>query len=107
MSNKELRPLASLIFTGGTALHGLASEAARRSDLAGFLRAALPAELAPHLLGGNLRSNGVLVVLADSPAWAARLRFESAQLLARCRELHPESQRVKVRVAGPGGEFPA
>jgi hypothetical protein len=106
MSNKELKPLASLILTGGTALRELALEAARRSDLAGYLRAGLPADLAPHLVGGNLRPNGVLVVLADSPAWAARLRFEGAQLLARCRELHPESQRVKVRVAGSGEDAP-
>jgi hypothetical protein len=86
-----------------SALENLARQAARRVDLAGHLRAGLPAEIRPHLLAGNLREDGTLVLLTDSPAWAARLRFQSEQLLARSREVYPQSQRIKVRVGAPAG----
>jgi hypothetical protein len=98
MSNSDLKPLSELMFNADGPLHDLAVQAARRTDLTGYLRAGLPTELQDHLRAGNARPDGTLVVMADSPAWAARLRFEGALLLARCREVHPEIQRIKVRV---------
>ena len=104
MSNSGPKSLSELIFAPGGPLHELAVRAARRSDLAGFLRAGLPPELGAHVVAGNLRPDGTLVVVTDSPAWAARLRFEGASILARCQEIYPESQRVKVRVTGPDAD---
>jgi hypothetical protein len=98
MSNNDLKSLSELVFDAEGPLHDLAIQAARRTDLTGYLRAGLSAELRDHLRAGNPRPDGTLVIMADSPAWAARLRFEGGLLLARCREVHPEVQRIKVRV---------
>jgi hypothetical protein len=99
--NKELRRLSELISAAGSPLQALARQAAQRTDLCGHLRGGLTADLADHLVGGNIRPDGVLVVLTDSPAWATRLRFEGERLLARCQELYPQAAQVKIRVAGP------
>ena len=75
-----------------------------RLDLADDLRKILPPDLQAALTGCNLRGDGTLVVTTDSPAWAARLRFESEALLRACRGRFPEAARVRVRVVsgGPG-----
>ena len=52
-------------------------------DLAATLRAGLPPEMSAELRSASLHDDGTLVVMAASPAWAARLRFEGATLLAR------------------------
>jgi hypothetical protein len=98
MAGKEPRLLAELMRAGPGALGRLADSAQQRCDLAGLLRAALPADSAAALLGVNLREDGTLVLTASSPAWASRLRFESGQLLARAQERLPEARRVRVRV---------
>ena len=103
MSNSDSKRLFDQLFAPGQPLHDLARRAAEQSDLTGWLRAVMAGDLRAHLLAGNLREDGTLVVLTDSPAWAARLRFEGEVLLDRCRELHPQTQGIKVRVAGPGG----
>lgn len=101
MSDSGPKSLSDLIFGSHGPLRDLAEQAARRTDLAAHLRAGLPPELGAHLLGANLRPDGTLVVTADRPDWAARLRFESEPLLARGRQMHPESQRLRVRVGVP------
>lgn len=82
----------------GTALGRLAAEADSRMDLVARITASLPAELRAGVAACNLREDGTLVVLAPSPEWAARLRFEAETLLAGCRRCHPEVARLKVRV---------
>jgi len=99
MSAKSPRSLANLITADGTALRQLADTARGRVDLADHLRAGLDPALAEQLTGCNLRDDGTLVVLASGPDWAARLRYESDDLLARCRQRHPGAGRVRVRVA--------
>ncbi|MCK6370578.1 MAG: DUF721 domain-containing protein [Gammaproteobacteria bacterium] len=100
MSNKSLKSLADLLQRPDGAFAELARRAARTEDLATALRAALAPELALELRSANLRGDGTLVIFAGSPAWAARLRFEETTLLTRCRELHPQATRVRIRVAG-------
>jgi hypothetical protein len=101
MKNKELKRLSELICAAGSPLQELARQAAERTDLCACLRAALPADMASHLLGANVHPDGALVVLTDSPAWAARLRFEAEQLLMHGQALYPQVMRVRIRVAGP------
>ena len=103
MAGKEPRLLGELMRSGPGALGRLADNARQRCDLAELLRAALAADTAAALLGANLREDGTLVVTASSPAWASRLRFESALLLAHAQERLPEARRVRVRVL-PGAE---
>jgi hypothetical protein len=100
MSRNTPKSLSELIFRPGSPVEQLARQAEAAVDLAGALRAALPATLAPGLRSAALRADGTLVVLALSSAWAARLRFEAEALLGQCRERYPATQRVEVRVGG-------
>lgn len=104
MSNNDPKCLSELIKAPGSRLDELASEARSRIDLADRLRESLPPELSPHLLAANLREDGTLIVVASSPAWASRFRFEATELLAICRKQDNGAMRVRVRVgnAGPG-----
>jgi hypothetical protein len=104
MSKKTPKSLSDLIFQPGSAVGDLARKAAATEDLAGALRRALAPELAAELRSASLRDDGTLVVLAASPAWAARLRFEEPALLACCRGSHPAVARLRVRVAGAAPE---
>lgn len=107
MSDKSPKPLSELIFRPGSPVGELARRAAGTEDLAAALRSALGGGLAAELRSASLRDDGTLVVIAASPAWAARLRFEAPALLAKCREQHPAATRVRVRVAGtawPGSD---
>ncbi|MBT8080287.1 MAG: DUF721 domain-containing protein [Gammaproteobacteria bacterium] len=51
-------------------------------ELTEALRAGLSEDLAAQLVAAATRENGELVVVASSSAWAARLRFETASILA-------------------------
>jgi len=62
-------------------LEQLVRRAGAMERLAASLRAGLDAGLAPHLAAANLRADGELVVVAESPGWAARLRFETDRLM--------------------------
>lgn len=89
--------LGELFRTPSSRLGGLAAAATDRLALLEVLRQRLPADLQECLLACNVRDDGTLVVTAASPAWAARLRFESAALLSGCRERFPAATRVRVR----------
>jgi hypothetical protein len=106
MSNKSPKSLSDLIFRPGSALHELARQAGATADLALVLRNGLTPELAGALRSASIHDDGTLVVLASSPAWAARLRFEEARLLALCADQRPPVNRLKVRVSGniPGSD---
>lgn len=69
------------------------------AELAGRLAAALPDELRPGIRAANVRGDGELVVIADSPAWAARLRVEGEKLLAAARDAGENARSVRVRVS--------
>ena len=49
----------------------------------------------------NLDHDGILTVRATSPEWAARFRFETEQILIRCRQRHAETRSVKIGVVHP------
>lgn len=99
MSKGGSKSLSELIAASGSPLGKLADEAQRRTALADHLRTGLGTELGSGLAHCNLREDGTLVVLATSPEWAARLRFESAQLIQLCRQQGTPVCAVKVRVA--------
>lgn len=50
----------------------------------------------------NLRDDGTLVVLVSSPAWAARLRFETDKLLTAAQDAGSPATACKVRVSQDG-----
>jgi hypothetical protein len=57
----------------------LAQSAARLAALTASVREALPPEIRPHLTAASVRDE-TLVLTADSPAWAARLRFHGREI---------------------------
>ena len=105
MAPKEAGPksLAEALSTPGGALSGLAARAAAQSRLTDHVRKGLGAGAASHVVACALRDDGTMSVAVDSPAWAARMRFEVPGLLRSARELHAGLERVEVRVARQGG----
>ena len=83
----------------GSALDDIIQRAQNMDDLTGVIRAVLPEEAQSSLLGANLRENGELVLICSSSSWAARLRFESDQLIEAARLTGAEVDKCKVKVA--------
>ncbi|MCB1609269.1 MAG: DUF721 domain-containing protein [Xanthomonadales bacterium] len=75
-----------------------------RIDVA--LKRALPAELCDHIRVGNLRDS-TLVLITDSPIWAARLRLY-VETLKRDPNLVVAAsfERITVKVASPSADSP-
>ena len=68
-------------------------------ELVQSLQQQLPEETAANIIAANVRDDGELVVLASSPAWAAKLRFEADVLMAAARQSGAEVSSCKVRVS--------
>ncbi|MCL1634558.1 DUF721 domain-containing protein [Luteimonas sp. SX5] len=51
------------------------------------LRPCLPSELAAHVRLANVDPDGKLVLLAEAPVWAAKLRLAAAEVLDAARSL--------------------
>lgn len=82
-----------------TELADVVSRARDMGALTEALLAALPSQFADGLVAANVRSDGELVLIARSPAWAARLRYEGARLIAAATETGQRVERVSVRVS--------
>ena len=102
MSKTSPKSLSKLISLSDSPLGKLAQEARSRLELTDHIRTGLPDDLSAELTGCSLDDNNILIVRASNPAWAARLRFETERLLVLCRERHPETRSVKVKVTRQG-----
>lgn len=93
--NDPLKPL----FAGLTpALEQLARKAAATQDLAARVRQSLPEALRPHVVSAVRRGED-LVVIVDSAAWSARVRYAGSGLreqLATAGETVAGKVRVRV-----------
>ena len=87
----------------GNALKKIIRRAQDMDDLTTILRTIIPNEARSHLLAVNLRENGELVLICSSPSWAARLRFESEQLIQAVRMTGADVSSCKVRVSSSTG----
>ena len=92
MSNREPRSLADYLASGP--LGALAREADRRRLATQEIRKLLPADEATHVVSAATNDAGELVIVMDSPSWAARVRYALDRL--------PEA-RVLVKVVPRGG----
>ena len=100
MADGHPKSLKTLL--AGRSLAGLAERAAATNRLARRVQAVVPAEIAPHIVGANLRERR-LILIVDGPAWAARVRFESPAIrraLERDHELQVDGVTVKVSPRG-------
>jgi hypothetical protein len=88
----EPRNLSELMSAGPFAR--LLREAQCRRMETARIRALLPAEESVHLVSATTAASGELVLVMDSPSWAARVRYLVGSL---------PNARVKVRVLPRGG----
>ncbi len=96
MSVKSLENLLNLNENGG--LGDVIRHARDMGELVALLQASLPKEEAQSVVAANIRDDGELVVLASSPAWAAKLRFEAESLMIAARQTGAEVTACTVRV---------
>lgn len=91
--------LENLLKSGAPdSLQGIVQRARDLGELTVLLRSALDTEAAPHLLAANLRDDAELVLICSSPAWAARIRFESETLLQAASKAGVKADRCSVKV---------
>jgi len=86
------------------AFRELAARIPEQQSWSEWLRSLLPAELAPHLVNVVPKAAGTpgtleLVVLADSAAWCARLRYALAGLEPQILDRNAAVRRTRVRVS--------
>jgi hypothetical protein len=89
----------------GAVLRELSTRIPEQESWAQWLRAAVPADLAPHIVNvvpkplvGDA-AHTELVVFADSAAWCTRLRYMLSSLEARISARDAAVQRTRVRVS--------
>jgi hypothetical protein len=78
MPTKAPKPIAELLKKGQ--LEKLAMKAERQRSLTDRIRSMLPSEEADHLINVNIDEEGELVLVMDTPAWAARVRYRAKTL---------------------------
>ena len=80
-------------------LAGVIRRAREMGELTQALCDGLPGEYAGAIAAANLREDGSLVVIATSPAWASRLRYETDKLLSAARNAGCDASQCRVRVS--------
>ena len=88
----EPRHLSELLGQGSVAR--ILRESERRRTETTRIRSLLPAEEAAHLVSATTNESGELVLVMDTPSWAARVRY--------CVSALP-CAAVKIRVLPRGG----
>jgi hypothetical protein len=90
------------LLSRGTTLRQVARALPEQQAWSEWLRARLPADLAPHLVNavpkGSAGAPRELVLLADSGAWCDRLRYAVQPLEDAIRERDGAIRRISVRV---------
>ncbi|MDH3614155.1 MAG: DUF721 domain-containing protein [Gammaproteobacteria bacterium] len=97
MSIKRLQNLLNPNEDGG--LGEIVRHAQDMGELVQMLQDSLPGDVAISVKAANIRDDGGLVVLASSPAWAAKLRFEADTLLEAARKTGVEVTNCTIRVS--------
>jgi hypothetical protein len=96
MPIKSLQNLLNPNKDGG--LGDIIRHARDMGELVHKLQQALPDDMTTSIQSANIRDNGELVILASTPAWAAKLRFEANRLMATARETGADVTSCVVRV---------
>lgn len=96
MSSKKLKNLLNP--SGNGDLADMVERAQAMGELTKRLQSVLSAELASSLVAANINADGRLILIAKSPAWAARLRFETDRLIATAQQTDDSVSGCSVRV---------
>ena len=95
-----MKSLRNLLTRGDEAgLGAIVQHAKDMGEMAQILQQSLPREAAGSIRAANVRDDGELVIMASSPAWAAKLRFEAESLLKAARRSGADVTRCTVRVS--------
>ena len=78
-------------------LNRLEQEVSEQKALLNLVRQCLPDDLAAHCVGARINDRQ-LVLHADSPVWASRLRYLAKQLLSVLDRPYPDLREIKVRL---------
>lgn len=102
MSTQRPRSIAKILEQVGISGHLPISVKARQlADFSQQVQACLPADLAGHCRVIGLR-DGCLRLATETPAWAARLRFQAPRLVQQLRQRGAVTlHTVQVHVAPP------
>lgn len=98
MPRLEPRPFGNLLFSQDNPYRRLVDRGRRLNALTARVRALLPPPQRDHCRVANVK-DGELVVAVEGPAWAARVRFHTPQLLADLRRQGVPLRRVRVVVS--------
>ena len=80
-------------------LASIIRRAREMGELTHILCSALPEPDRVAIVAANVRESGELIVLAASPAWASRLRYETDRLMEAARGSGAKITTCRVRVA--------
>ena len=97
MPRNELKNL--LNFKSDNDLASIVRRAREMGELTQVLSDGLGGEFAGAVVAANLRDDGEMVVIAASPAWASRLRYETDALLEAARNAGLEPTACRIRVS--------
>jgi hypothetical protein len=93
-------PLKPLFSGLAPALDSLARKAAEARSLTSRVQSELPEAVRQHVLSASRRGED-MVVIVDSAAWSARVRYAGRQLKARLAAGgEPAIDRIRVKVRG-------
>jgi len=94
-----IKKLSNLINSSrNEGLSEIVERAREMGELTETLSKALPGDLAGGLVAANVRDDRELVLICPSSAWASRLRFEEASVVAAAKQLGINVDKVSVRV---------
>lgn len=96
MKARSLKSVRHLLNDKPT-LKSLAAEVDSQKALLADIRRLLPVDLAAHCLSARLDGQ-TLILHTDSPVWASRLRFLSAELHILLQNDFPALRKVKVKM---------
>jgi len=97
MKNTELKSLQDILSSEPESLfQRLAHQQSRNDTLLHRIRALLPSHFGQHLIAVSLREE-VLVLVADEPGWANRMRYQTETL----------RKHLSVESKNNGIEYPA
>lgn len=94
MSAKDLKSLLA----SNLSLAGLAQRAAAMQSLRATIADGLSQELAEHIVDVSVNDRQALIVVTHEPAWAARLRFHSADMLSLARRSGVPATHCQIKV---------
>lgn len=97
MSAEKLKNLLKINDKGD--LGAVVQRAREMGELTETLSNAIPESDRGAIVAANVREDGELIVICASPAWAARLRYETDVLLAAARKAGVKASACRVRVA--------